>query len=71
MAHSRLHAAAKPRKPAVVTTDGSRGLTDNEFEARANQGAHLLRALGIARGDTIAFWLPNVAEVFEVYWAGQ
>ncbi len=52
-------------------SDGSASLSYGELEARANQGAHLLRALGIGRGDTIAFWLPNGPGVFEVYWAGQ
>ena len=71
MTHPRIHAAAHPDKPAVMMTDGSAGLTYGELEIRANQGAHLLRSLGVARGDTIAYWLPNVPAVFEVYWAGQ
>ena len=54
-----------------MVSDGSASLTYAELECRANQGAHLLRELGIARGDTIAFWLPNGTGVFEVYWAGQ
>lgn len=52
-------------------SDGSPGLTYGELEKRANRGAHLLRALGITRGQTIAFWLPNCPEVFEIYWAAQ
>ncbi len=71
MTHPRLHAAADPARPAVIMTDGSPGLTYGELEVRANRGAHLLRSLGIARGDGIAYWLPNCPEVFEVYWAGQ
>lgn len=71
MTHPRLHAAVDPDRPAVVMTDGSGMLTYGELEERANRGAHLLRALGIERGDGIAYWLPNCPEVFEVYWAGQ
>lgn len=71
MTHPRLHAQSNPEKPAVVMTDGSPGLSFGELEERANRGAQLLRALGIGRGDTIAYWLPNCPEVFEVYWAGQ
>lgn len=71
MTHPRLHAAADPHKPAVLMSDGSAGLTYGELEDRANRGARLLRSLGVERGDTIAFWLPNCPEVFEVYWAGQ
>lgn len=71
MTHPRLHAQTDPEKPAVIMTDGTRGLTYAELEERANRGAHLIRSLGIGAGETIAFWLPNCAEVFEVYWAGQ
>ncbi|MCW1383670.1 acyl-CoA synthetase [Novosphingobium sp. KCTC 2891] len=71
MSHPRLHARVRPDKPALVMTDGSRGLTYAELEERANRGAHLLRGLGVGRGDTVAFWLPNCAELFEVYWAAQ
>lgn len=71
MTHPRLHAAVNPAKPAVVMSDGSTGLTYGELEDRANRGAQLLRSLGIGPGDTIAYWLPNCPEVFEVYWAGQ
>jgi len=52
-------------------SDGGGALTYAMLEDRANRGAQLLRSLGVARGDTIAFWLPNCPEVFEVYWAGQ
>ncbi len=71
MTHPRLHALTDPDKPAVIMTDGSGSLTYAELDGRANQGAHLLRKLGIGSGSTIAFWLPNCAEVFEIYWAGQ
>ncbi len=71
MTHPRLHALADPHKPAVIMTDGSAALSYAELEDRANRGAQLVRSLGIQRGETIAFWLPNCVEVFEVYWAGQ
>ncbi|MDE2568034.1 MAG: acyl-CoA synthetase [Sphingomonadales bacterium] len=71
MTHPRLHAQTHPDKPAVVMSDGSGSLSYAALEDRANRGAQLLRSLGIGSGDTIAFWLPNCPEVFEVYWAGQ
>ena len=71
MTHPRLHAAAHPDKPAVIMSDGSGGLTYAQLEDRANRGAQLLRSLGIAAGDTIAYWLPNCPDVYEIYWAGQ
>lgn len=71
MTHPRLHAGVSPDKPAVIMADGSPGLTYGELEDRANRGAHLLRELGVKQGETIAYWLPNCPEVYEVYWAGQ
>jgi acyl-CoA synthetase (AMP-forming)/AMP-acid ligase II len=71
MTHPRIHAARDPNVPAVIMTDGSGSLSYGELEDRANRGAQLLRSLGIGRGDTIAYWLPNCPEVFEVYWAAQ
>ena len=66
MSHLRLHAAATPDKPALVMSDGSPGLTYGELERRANQGAQLIRALGLRREDAVAYWLPNCPEVFEL-----
>ena len=71
MSHPRLHALATPDRAAVIMTDGSPGLTYAQLEDRANRGARLIRSLGIKAGETIAFWLPNCPEVFEVYWAAQ
>ncbi|PKB14401.1 acyl-CoA synthetase (AMP-forming)/AMP-acid ligase II [Novosphingobium kunmingense] len=71
MTHPRLHARAAPDRPAVIMSDGSSSLSYGELEDRANRGARLIRSLGIAGGQTIAFWLPNCPEVFEVYWAAQ
>ena len=63
--------AAHPDQPAGIMSDGSGGLTYAQLEDRANRGAQLLRSLGIAAGDTIAYWLPNCPDVYEIYWAGQ
>lgn len=71
MTHPRLHAAATPDRPAVIMSDGLPGLSYGRLEDRANRGARLLRSLAIKTGETIAYWLPNCPEVFEVYWAGQ
>jgi acyl-CoA synthetase (AMP-forming)/AMP-acid ligase II len=69
--HPRFHAETHPDKPAVILSDTGETLTYGALEAQANRGAHLLRSLGIAAGDTIAIWLPNRLEYYEVYWAAQ
>ena len=42
-----------------------------ELETRANQGAQLLRALGLETGDTIALYLSTEPEYLTIFWAGQ
>jgi len=46
-------------------------VTYAQLEARSNQGAHLLRSLGLHRGDCIAILMDNNARFFEVVWAAQ
>ena len=51
-----------------MAPDGTE-LKAGELLGRANQVVHALRQLGLRPGDTIAFVLPNCAEVFEIYLA--
>ncbi len=71
MVHPRFHAQATPDKPAIIMAASGETLTYGMLEARANQGAHYLRSLGIKAGDCIAAWLPNGLVYVEVYWAAQ
>ena len=69
--HPRFHAETDPAKPAAIMADTGEALSYGELEERANQGAHLLRSLGIKAGETIAVWLPNCLQYYEIYWAAQ
>jgi long-chain acyl-CoA synthetase len=69
--HPRFHAQLHPDKPAVTMSDTGETLTYGSLEEVANRGAHFLRSLGIASGDTVAAWLPNTPRYFEFYWAAQ
>jgi len=71
MTHPRIHAAIRPHQPAVIMADSGDILTYGQLASRANQGAHLLRQLGLATGDTLAIWVGNRPEFFELYWAAQ
>ncbi|MDA8178362.1 MAG: class I adenylate-forming enzyme family protein [Desulfobacteria bacterium] len=53
-------AARMPDKAAVLLVDGR--LTYDELNRAANRVAGALSALGIAKGDRVAIWLPNGAE---------
>jgi len=59
------HARATPRKTAIVMADGA-STTYAELDARINQGAHLLRALALHPGDTMAMCLGNSLSFFYV-----
>lgn len=71
MTHPRIHAAARPDQPAVIMAETGESLTYGELSRRANQGAQLLRRLGLQTGDTVAMWITNRPEFFELYWAAQ
>ena len=48
MLHPVAHARTHPDKPAYIMAATGETVTYGELDRRANQGAHLLRALGVA-----------------------
>ena len=64
-------AATHPDKPAYTMAETGAVVTFAELEASANQGAQLLRSLGLQRGDHIAILLENHPRFFEICWAAQ
>jgi len=71
MFHPFHHAARDPDKPAYVMARSGEAVSYRQLEARSNQGAQLLRSLGLKRGDAIALLLDNNARFFEICWAAQ
>ncbi|MCZ8316813.1 acyl-CoA synthetase [Phreatobacter sp.] len=69
--HPRAHAAAHPNKIAYRMAGSGEAITYGELEHRANQGAHLLRSLGLKAGDHIAFIMENSIAFMELCWAAQ
>ncbi len=69
--HPRAHAAAHPNKIAYRMAGSGEAITYGELERRANQGAHLLRSLGLKAGDHIAFIMENSIAFMELCWAAQ
>jgi len=53
------HAAESPDQPAIVMAPSGRTLTFAEYEASANQVAHLLRETGLRRRDHMAIFMEN------------
>jgi long-chain acyl-CoA synthetase len=69
--HPLHHAASSPDKAACIIAETGETLSYRDLDQASNRGAHLLRALGLKRGDVIAVMLDNEAAVFEIAWAAQ
>ena len=71
MLHPVGHARTNPDKPAYIMASTGETVTYGELDRRANQGAHLLRSLGLKRGDGMAVLMDNSARYLEVVWAAE
>src|SRR3954463_15501296 len=71
MYHPFHHASSTPDKLAYVMARSGESVTYRQLEDRSNQGAHLLRSLGLKRGDSIALMMDNNARFFEICFAAQ
>ena len=58
-----------PDAPAIAFE--GRTLSYRELDARASRAAHALEAMGVAPGDRVALFLPNVPEFAVAYLAAQ
>ena len=66
-----LHAVTRPSQPAVVMAGSGETVTYRELEARSNRLAHLLRAVGLKRGDHYAVFMENHPRYIECSAAGE
>jgi long-chain acyl-CoA synthetase len=69
--HPHHHAQSHADRPVAIMAETGATLTYGELERRANQGAHLLRSLGIKAGESISVMIENDLSFFELYWAAQ
>ena len=67
--HPVRHAAATPDKPAYVMAGSGETVSYAELDVRANQGARLVRSLGLMPGDGVAVMMDNSPRFLEVVWA--
>jgi fatty-acyl-CoA synthase len=67
----RTHARKDPAAVAYVMCATDERVTFAQLEARANQGAQLLRQAGVMRGDHIAILMENRREFLEVCFAAD
>ncbi|MFC3172765.1 acyl-CoA synthetase [Novosphingobium bradum] len=59
-------ASVQPDQPAVIMAASGETVTFGQVEEAANQGAQLLRRLGLKRGDTFALWSGNNPRFIEI-----
>jgi acyl-CoA synthetase (AMP-forming)/AMP-acid ligase II len=64
-------AKENPDRLAYVMAGSGEGVTYRELDERSNQGAQLLRSLGLGHGDAIAILMENHPRFFEICWAAQ
>ncbi len=69
--HPRIHASERPDAPALIMAGSGECVTYGELEARANRGAHALRALGLPVGSTVCMVCDNRPDFFDIFWATQ
>ena len=69
--HPRHFAQVTPVRPAIVMAASDASTSYADLDAVANRGAQLFRSLGIGPGDTVAVWLKNCLEYYQIYWAAQ
>ena len=69
--HPRNFAGSTPDQPAIIMAEDGTATSYGELEIAANKGAQLFRSLGIKAGDTVAVWLKNCPEYYQIYWAAQ
>jgi long-chain acyl-CoA synthetase len=62
---------ADPSHPAIIMAPSGETITHGELEARANKIAHLLRAMGLNRGDHYAVFMENHPRYIECGIAGE
>lgn len=69
--HPSVHARAWPDKPACIMAGSGNVLTYGQLDSLSNQGAQLLRKLGVAPGAVVAHFTDNHSRFFEIAWAAE
>lgn len=69
--HPWFHAAAHPDRLAIVMADTGERLTYREMVECSNRLTRLLRALGLAPGDTLSIIMENRPELLALCWAAK
>src|SRR3954471_25031933 len=69
--HPSVHGAETPGKPALIVAETGETVSFAELDRRSNRAAHLFRTHGLKAGDTIALFVENTPEFFDIVWGAQ
>src|SRR5215469_17377359 len=69
--HPCVVAGKTPDKAAVIMAATGETLTYRQLEERSNQGAQLIRELGLKAGDSVAVFMENNILFLPICWAAQ
>lgn len=69
--HTRYWAELDPDRLAFHMCDTNESVSFSALEARANQGAHLMRNCGLANGDHLVILMENRREFLEICFAAD
>ena len=69
--HPSVHARLFPDRIAYQVVPSGEAVTYAQLDSRSNQAAHLLRSLGLRRGDAVAILLENHSRYHELAWAAD
>lgn len=64
-------AALQPDSPAIIMAGSGETVSFRALERAANQGAQLLRHLGLRRGDSFVLWCGNNPRFLDIAWAAK
>ena len=68
---ARKFALSTPDHPAFIMASTGEVVTHAEYDARANRLAHLLRSVGLKKGDHYALFMENNNRFLEICAAGE
>ena len=71
MLHPSHYARTQPDKVVYLMAGTGKTLSYRELDQASNQGAQLLRSLGLKAGDHMALLFENSLRFFEICWAAQ
>ena len=69
--HPSVHALSHADKAALIVAETGETVSYAQLDRGSNRAAQLFRARGLEAGDTIALFLENIPEFYDLVWGAQ